>query len=444
MQKQLSSEELFQGKLVNLHVQTIPQPDGGTKRFEIVEHPDVVVVVALRYDDSVNETNAVPYVVLVNQERPAIQKKMWELPAGLVEVNERNTPEIAAARELREETGYLADKWRFLTREYPSPGFSTEAITIYLATQVHPAPDAAIPDIPSDPTEIVQVRWIPLDEALTCCQNGEIEDGKTLLGLNLVQNMLMSEKTATGGHTMPRDLTNMPFPRSATYRSNNTTESEVESNDKLNTTLNIENMLLEEFNYASVTAYQAMEDRARMFNLYLLLVGVLASGLGAVYQLGGRTSTYEQPLVSALLLIAGMIGVAFFVKLIRLRQAWRESVISMNAVKEFYIQQFRQQMPRIERAFRWRLKTIPAGERLGSTTFIVCFTVALLESVCFGGALFLSINNIPLFSGQVYPYIIAVVIFACILLLNVMYYRHSLNVHSELAAIEEQAKEIGE
>jgi len=132
------------------------------------------------------------------------------------------------------------------------------------------------------------------------------------------------------------------------------------------------------------------------------------------------------------------------VKLIRLRQAWRESVISMNAVKEFYIQQFRQQMPRIERAFRWRLKTIPAGERLGSTTFIVCFTVALLESVCFGGALFLSINNIPLFSGQVYPYIIAVVIFACILLLNVMYYRHSLNVHSELAAIEEQAKEIGE
>jgi hypothetical protein len=238
---------------------------------------------------------------------------------------------------------------------------------------------------------------------------------------------------------MPRDAANMPHSRSIPDR-----ESIHTSNDKLDATLKVENMLLEEFNYASVTAYQAMEDRARMFNLYLLLVGVLASGLGAVYQLGGHTSTYSQPLAIALLLIAGIIGVAFFVKLIRLRQAWRESVICMNVIKEFYIQQFQQQMPLIERAFHWRLKTIPAGEHLGSTTFIVCFTVALLESLCFGAAVFLSINNIRFLSGQVYQYIIAVVIFVCILLLNVMYYRHSLNVHSELAAIEEQLKEIGE
>jgi hypothetical protein len=238
---------------------------------------------------------------------------------------------------------------------------------------------------------------------------------------------------------MPRDLMNMPFPRSANYR---TTEPEVKSGDKLNTILNIENMLLEEFNYAGVTAYQAMEDRARMFNLYLLLVGVVASGLGALYQLGGSAGIYSRPLAVTLLLIAGMIGATFFVKLIRLRQAWRESVICMNVMKEFYIQQFRRQMPQVERAFRWRLKTIPAGERLGSTTFIVCSTVALLESVCFAGAAFVGTNSVPILSGRVYPYIIAVVIFAIVLLLNVLYFQHSLNVHNELAVIEEQAEEL--
>ncbi len=239
---------------------------------------------------------------------------------------------------------------------------------------------------------------------------------------------------------MPRDATNMPHPRSAPFRSS---ESAPDSGDKLDATLKLENMLLEEFNYASLTAYQSMEDRTRMFNLYLLLVGVLASGLGVVYQLSGSISVYSRPLAIALLLIAGIVGVAFFTKLIRLRQAWRESVICMNVIKEFYIQQFRRQMPRVERAFRWRLKSIPAGERFGSTTFVVCSTVALIESVCFAGAAFVIANNVPILSTGVYPYISALVIFVIALLLNIVYFRHSLNVHSELAAIEEEAEEIG-
>jgi len=238
---------------------------------------------------------------------------------------------------------------------------------------------------------------------------------------------------------MPRDATKMPNPRSAPYREGDKVPHAV---DKLDTTLNIENMLLEEFNYASVAAYQAMEDRARMFNIYLLLIGVIASGLGAIYQLGGSANIYLRPVAILLLLITGIVGIAFFVKLIRLRQAWRESVICMNVIKEFYIRQFQRQMPGIERAFRWRLKTIPAGERLGSTTFIVCFTVALLESVCFAGAAFVLANNAPLFAGQVYPYLIAVVIFAGVLLLNILYYQHSLNKRNEQTIIEEQVEEI--
>src|SRR6266516_1957746 len=248
-----------------------------------------------------------------------------------------------------------------------------------------------------------------------------------------------NETTTIGGQTMPHDATNIPHSRSAPYRSS---ESVSSTGEKLDATLKLENMLLEEFNYAGLTAYQSMEDRTRMFNLYLLLVGVLASGLGVVFQLRGSISIYSLPLAIALLLIAGIAGIAFFTKLIRLRQAWRESVICMNVIKEFYIQQFQRQMPRIERAFRWRLKTIPAGERLGSTTFIVCSTVALLESVCFAGAAFVGTNSVPILSGGVYPYIIAVVIFAIALFLNVLYYRHSLNVHNEQSVIEEQAKEL--
>lgn len=238
---------------------------------------------------------------------------------------------------------------------------------------------------------------------------------------------------------MPRDATNMPNPRPAPFRDG---DKKIRAGNKLDATLNIENMLLEEFNYASVTAYQAIEDRARMFNLYLLLVGVIASGLGAIYQLGKSANTYSAPLSIILLLIAGVVGIAFFLKLIRLRQAWRDSAICMNVIKEFYIQQFEQPMPGIEHAFRWRLKTIPAGERLGSTTFIVCATVALLESICFAGVAFVSANNVPLLAGQVWPYLIAVVILAVALIINIWYYMHSFNKRNDQAVIKEEVKEI--
>ena len=235
---------------------------------------------------------------------------------------------------------------------------------------------------------------------------------------------------------MPNDASNMPNSRQAIYRSGGNAD------DKLDTTLKIENMLLEEFNYAGITAYQAMEDRARMFNFYLLLVSVIMSGLGAVYQFGGRINIYLHLLSFIFLLIAGIMGTAFFVKLIRLRQAWRESVICMNVIKEFYIQQFQQQMPQVNHAFRWRLKTIPAGEHRGSTTFIVCFTIAMLESASFAGAAFIISGGTSFLFGNIDQYIVAMIIFAGVLFLNFMYYQRSLNVHDEMTAIQEQAKEV--
>lgn len=184
---------------------------------------------------------------------------------------------------------------------------------------------------------------------------------------------------------MPRDIDNMPFPRSTPFQS-----TEGPGVTSFDTSLKLENMLLEEFNYASVTAYQAQEDRARMFNLYLLLIGVLGSGLAAVYQLGGGFKAFAGELSIALLAVAGMMGVAFFVKLIRLRQAWRESMLAMTLIKEYYIREFSKTAPLGVRAFYWRLKTLPTGEKRGSTTFVVCATVATLGNTCFAGAALVS------------------------------------------------------
>ena len=441
MPDQPTNEEIFHGKLINLRIQTLPEPSGGTSRFEIVEHPDAVAIVAFRYD-TLDQSSGEPQVVLVSQHRPAIGKKTWEIPAGIIEPNEREAPQQTAARELREETGYLAHHWQPLVREYTSPGFSNEAITIYLATEVYP--DASTADTPADPTEIVQVRWIPLSEALALCRNGEIEDGKSILGLSLVQNMLTSQTTETGANTVPRDATNIPFPRSAAFRSNHPDEAETNSTgEQLNATLNIENMLLEEFNYASLTAYQSMEDRARVSSLYYLLLGALASGLLAVYQFNHATS---HPFVVALLILAGILSFTFFEKILRLRQAYRESLICMNVVKEFYIQQFQRLMPQIEHAFRWRLKTIPPGERISSVTFAISALIALMGSFSFAGATLVAMK--PDFitnpgGAGVHVYLISVAIFAIVLLFHIWYYRRALSKRKEAAILEKQAREIG-
>lgn len=180
---------------------------------------------------------------------------------------------------------------------------------------------------------------------------------------------------------MPRDIENMPFERQAAFQAGSDGQGPARDSS-----LRLESMLLEEFNYAGVTAYQAQEDRARMFNLYLLLIGVLGSALAAIYQIGGGLKAFAGELAIALLLVAGLMGVAFFTKLIRLRQAWRESVLAMSLVKEYYIREFSDSAPHAVHAFYWRLKTLPTGEKPTSTTAVVCATVATLGSFCIMGA----------------------------------------------------------
>jgi ADP-ribose pyrophosphatase len=355
------SQEVFHGDLLTVRVETITSPSG-EQRYEIVEHPDAVAIVALRADPA----GGAPQVALVRQSRPALGRETWELPAGLVRTEESKEPQRAAERELREETGCVAQTWRLLTHEYSSPGFSTEAITIFLAT------DLTVDTSTSRDPEILAVEWLPFSQALERVRSGRIEDGKTLLGLTFAASLI--------GGAMPADATNMPFPRQE--------RGGDEPSRPLDGALNLETMLMEEFSYASVTAYQAMEDRARMFNLYLLLIGVLASGLGALFQLGGGFQAFTPWLTLGLISLAGMLGIVFFLKLIRLRQAHRDSLVTMNMIKAHYIQVFSTQYENLKELFHWRLDTIPGGERFGSVTFLVCFAVAFLDSLCLGAAAF--------------------------------------------------------
>ena len=236
---------------------------------------------------------------------------------------------------------------------------------------------------------------------------------------------------------MARDATNMPFERSTSYGNDDLNEQTNGADRPFDTSLKIENMLLEEFNYASVTAYQAMEDRARISSFYYILLGVLVSGLAAVYQFSGGTRTIPQALVALLLFIGAFISICFFVTLIRLRQAYKESLLSMNVIKEYYIDQFKQQMPTIEKAFRWRLTTMPKGERIGSVTFMIAALNAFIGSLCLAGAVFY-ITEQPL--SNTWASVVAGVVFILAVSVHIYYYRYSLSKESDIKTINKQVE----
>lgn len=182
-------EIAFKGHLVTVRLQPVTRPDGREALFEVVEHPDAVAIVAVRYEPTAGGT-ARPLVALVHQPRPVIGRDdSLEIPAGLVDADERGNPEHTAARELREETGYEAGRLRLLTKEYSSPGFTDEALYIYLATELRPAAGDHTPD----PSEIAKLDWVPLAEAMRLCREGRMDDSKTLIGLWLARDELMAD-----------------------------------------------------------------------------------------------------------------------------------------------------------------------------------------------------------------------------------------------------------
>ncbi len=165
-EKLLDRQRVYQGRRVNLRVDTVELASGRRTTREIVEYPDSVVIVAV---DSGGK------VLLVRQYRSAVGKSLLEIPAGKKEPNE--SPIEAAQRELCEETGYSARRIEPLGGFYSGPGYSTEFLHLFLAFDLERSPAAMNTD------EITDVVPVNLAEVPHLIARGEICDAKSIAGL---------------------------------------------------------------------------------------------------------------------------------------------------------------------------------------------------------------------------------------------------------------------
>lgn len=172
-EKVVGTTRVYDGKLVKVDKLTVQLPDEATALREVVKHPGAVAIVPL--DTDMN-------VLMVRQFRIAAQQQLLEIPAGTLEPNEE--PDLAAVREMREETGFRPNNIQHIGGVYPAPGYTTEYIHLYYATDLVEAP------LEQDSDEFIDLVRMPLSEAIERVASGEIEDGKTVAGLLRVARML--------------------------------------------------------------------------------------------------------------------------------------------------------------------------------------------------------------------------------------------------------------
>lgn len=176
-EKTMKSDKVYEGKIVNLRIDTVELPDKKYSKREIVEHPGAVGLIPITEDNC---------VILVKQFRKPVEKFLLEIPAGKLELNEE--PRETAIRELKEETGFEAGKIEYLLEFYTSPGFSNEKIHLFLATDL--IEGEAIPDS----GEFVEKVKISIEDLLKMVDRGEIVDSKTIIGINLADKYINKKK----------------------------------------------------------------------------------------------------------------------------------------------------------------------------------------------------------------------------------------------------------
>jgi ADP-ribose pyrophosphatase len=164
----VSSQVVFQCSQFKVLHDKLIEPGGRENERDVIRHNGSVVILAI--DSSKSKKN--PWIVMERQYRHAAQQYLWELPAGKIEPGE--DPLEGAKRELAEETGYRAKKWRPLVEYYASPGFLGESMKVFLAEGLEPG--AAHPE----EDEQIELRLVKLSELLKKIEKGAILDGKTL------------------------------------------------------------------------------------------------------------------------------------------------------------------------------------------------------------------------------------------------------------------------
>ncbi len=176
VEKTLSSQPVYSGRVVKLRVDTVKLAGGRETKREVVEHDDCVAIIAIDAEDN---------VLLVKQFRKPVEKELLEIPAGGIEAGEE--PEDCVRREMREETGYLPRKVERLGGFYSTPGYCTEYLYLFLATEL--VPDRLI----AEDTESIKLVRIPLSQIPELIASGAICDAKSIAGL---LSFLASKKSA--------------------------------------------------------------------------------------------------------------------------------------------------------------------------------------------------------------------------------------------------------
>lgn len=166
------SAEIYAGRVMALRSDRVVMPGGRVATREIVEHPGAVAVVALDADDR---------VMMIHQYRHAVRRRLWELPAGLLDVAGED-PVLTAQRELAEESGLAATDWSVLIDVVPSPGFSDESVRVYLARGIsevgRPVLDG--PDEGDNEEADLTVKWVSMPVAVRMVLAGTIVNAVTV------------------------------------------------------------------------------------------------------------------------------------------------------------------------------------------------------------------------------------------------------------------------
>jgi len=162
----VSSRTVYRGPVFSVTTDHVEEPGGVRARRDVIHHSGSVVVLA------VDDSGATPRVLLERQYRHAATDYLWELPAGRIDPGEQELQ--AAKRELLEETGYTAAKWRRILKFYASPGFVAETMAVYLATGLRKG------EAQPEDDEVIYLRMVPLPAAVRMVIRGTIRDAKTI------------------------------------------------------------------------------------------------------------------------------------------------------------------------------------------------------------------------------------------------------------------------
>jgi ADP-ribose pyrophosphatase len=168
----LATDRVYDGRIISLRLDTVAMPGGGSSVREVVDHPGAVGIVALDDEDR---------VVMLRQYRHPVGEHLWELPAGLCDVDGEPALETAR-RELAEEVQLAAERWSLLTTSYSSPGFCDEQVLVYLAEGLS---EVDRPEgFTAEHEELdMQVERVPLAEAVQRVYDGDIRNAAAVIGL---------------------------------------------------------------------------------------------------------------------------------------------------------------------------------------------------------------------------------------------------------------------